>query len=160
MNAITEPVDYLSWIPGVGGNLPAVVLWLVAGFVALVIGSIFFRGLRRVLLRLMQVGLVLLLLCGSFAGAYLVFFDRCDSLVHYGDGHDVRLLGVCEDVRVSVAGEGKRASFVVRTPTGKMKVVTRAGAPAEGAVIYIRGRKGTFEINRTFVESDYQYSVF
>ncbi len=156
MNAISEPADYLSWIPVFDGNLPAVVLWLVAGFVILLLGSIFFGGLRR----LLQVGLILLILCGAFAGAYLVFFDRCDNLVHYDDGRNVRLLGVCRDVRVSTAGEGRRASFVLRTPTGKMKVVTRAGAPAEGSVIYIRGRKGTFDARRPFVESDYQYSAF
>ena len=65
MNAISEPADYLFWIPGFDGNLPAVVLWLVAGFVILLLGSIFFGGLRR----LLQVGLILLILCGAFAGA-------------------------------------------------------------------------------------------
>jgi len=160
MNSISEPADYLSWFPWSGGNFPGVALWLVAGFVILLICSIFFESLRRGLLRLLQVGLILLLLCGAFAGAYLVCFDRCDNLVHYDDGRNVRLLGVCRDVRVSIAGEAKRASFVLRTPTGKMKVVTRAAAPAEGSVIYIRGRKGTFDARKTFVESDYQCSAF
>jgi hypothetical protein len=160
MNAITEPGNFMSWITQMLGSVPSTILWLFAGFVVLAISSIFFQNLRRVLYRLMQAAIVVLFLCVALSGTYLLLFDRCRNLVNYDDGRDVRLLGVCREVQVSPAGEGRRASFVVRTPTGKMKVVTTSGAPAEGTVIYIRGRKGTYGIGRVFVESDYQLSAF
>ena len=39
-------------------------------------------------------------------------------------------------------------------------VVTTSGAPREGSFLYLLGRKGTFDDDKTFIESDYQFSPF
>ena len=153
-------LDSMSSVSEVFSSIPAVVLWVLGVFVALSIISIFFKSLRRLVYRLAQAGLVVLLLCGILAGSYLLFFDRCDTLVSYDDGSDVRLIGICKEVRISSRGDSRRASFLLRDPTGNLRVVTTSGAPAEGSFIYLRGRKGTFDGDSTFVVSDYQLSPF
>lgn len=160
MNTTSESVNYISGLSGALGALSAMALWLLSVFVALVLISIFFKSFRRIVYRLMQAGLVVLLLCGILAGSYLLFFDRCDTLVSYDDGSDVRLIGICKEVRISSRGDSRRASFLLRDPTGNLRVVTTSGAPAEGSFIYLRGRKGTFDGDSTFVVSDYQFSPF
>ena len=141
-------------------SVPEVIIWLVGVFIALAIISIFFESFRRIVKRFLQAGLVILFLCGVLAGTYFLFFDRCETLVNYDDGSDVRLIGICRDVRISPRGNSQRASFLLRDPTGNLRVVTTSGAPAEGSVIYLRGRKGTFDGDSTFVVSDYQFSPF
>ena len=160
MNTTSESVNYISGLPEMLGALSVVVLWMLGVFVALAIFSIFFKSFHRIVYRLMQAGLVVLLLCGTLLGAYLFFFDRCGALANYDDGSHARLIGVCREVRISPLGDGRRASFLLRDPTGSLRVVTTSGAPAEGSVVYLRGRKGTFDGNSTFVESDYQLSPF
>lgn len=160
MTTTIGALDFMSSVSAFFSSIPAVALWLLGVFVALSIISIFFKSLRRLVCRLMQAGLVVLLLCGILAGSYLLFFDRCDTLVSYDDGSDVRLIGVCREVQISPMGDGHRASFLLRDPTGNLRVVTTSGAPAEGSVIYLRGRKGTFNGDHTFVVSDYRLSPF
>ena len=140
--------------------LPIVFLWLFSLSVALGILAYFFTTVRRVLYRLMQTGLVVLLLFGTIFGTYFLFFDRCETLAGYKDGSDVRLIGVCREVEVSPRGAGRRASFVLRDPTGSLRVVTTTGAPSEGSLVYLRGRKGTFDGTRTFVVTDYRFSPY
>jgi hypothetical protein len=150
----------MSSLPAVFDSIPTVVLWVAAGLGLLVIGSFFSKIFRSVLYRLAQTCLVVGIICGMLFGAYMLFFDQCKEVEDCVDGEQVTLVGVCRDVRISQQGDGLRASFVLSDLSGKLRVVTISGAPTEGAVACIKGRKGTFNGNTTFVESDYQLSPF
>lgn len=157
MITIIAALDSMS---SVISSLPSVVLWLAGIVLALTIFSIFFKSLRKVVYRLAQAGLIVLFFCGLLVGSYIFFFDRCDTMVSYDDGSSVRLIGICREVEISPRGDGRRASFLLRDPTGNLRVVTTSGAPSEGSVIYLRGRKGTYSGDSAFVVSDYQLSPF
>jgi len=150
----------ISYIAGFFAGIPVTFLWLAGIIVEVLIVSILFKSVRFVVRRVFQVGLTVLLVCGLLVGAYCLFFDRCGALAAYEDGRNVRLFGVCREVRISSEGDGRRASFLLRDPTGASRVVTTTGAPPEGSFLYLLGRKGTFDANNTFVESDYQLSPF
>ena len=150
----------MSSLPAVFESIPTVVLWVAAGLGLLVIGSFFSKIFRSVLYRMAQTCLVVGIICGILFGAYMLFFDQCKAVEDCADGEKVTLVGVCRDVRISPYGDGRRASFLLRDLSGRLQVVTPSGAPSEGAVAYIKGRKGTFNGNSTFVESDYQLPAF
>ena len=141
-------------------NVPEALLWLGGIFIALVVFLAVFRRLPVLVSGLAKTALVILFLCGVVMGSYFLFFDRCEILANYDDGSSVRLIGVCREVRISPEGNGRRASFLLRDPTGVSRVVTTSGAPREGSFLYLLGRKGTFDDDNTFIESDYQFSPF
>lgn len=157
MNRISTNMNSTSGLAEFFAGIPSAVLWLAGIIVALTIVSICFKSVRCILFR---AGLALLVACGLLAGSYYLFFDRCDTLTTYEDGKSVRLIGVCREVRVSPLGDGRRASFLLRDPSGTSRVVTTSGAPPEGSFLYLKGRKGTFDEDNTFVEIDYQLSPF
>ena len=122
-------LDSMSSVSEVFSSIPAVVLWVLGVFVALSIISIFFKSLRRLVYRLAQAGLIVLLLCGILAGSYLLFFDRCDTLVSYDDGSDVRLIGVCRTEGESSSKNEKKPKPSPSQPKEEMEGVVQAPTP-------------------------------
>ncbi len=142
------------------GSFSSVLAWLAFALLVLVLCLCSFKGFRNLLSRLLRAALVVLCVLVALFGVYVICFDQCGSIPAHSDGKDVLLIGLVDRVRTSKGGDSRRAAFELVDPSGRTTVVTSSGAPPEGGLAVIKGKKGSVNQGKAFVECSFRLSSF